>query len=327
MTTVGTWNLENLFTPGGPFGPTTPDAYEAKLAGLAEVITASGADVLAVQEVGEPAALAELAGRLEGGPWRQATSGCFEDGHPIRVGFLSRLPFEVVADTAAFPGALAPVQRADEGAPISRMGRGVLAVRVTEDDGRDLLLAAAHLKSKLLSYPPGPGGRPRFQPRDEGERARVAAYALYRRTAEAVTVRALADRFLAGQGRERRVMVMGDMNDGPEAATTQILLGPPGSELGTPGADRPDHGDGARLWNLAPRIPEGERYSRIYRGRRELIDHILVSHALLGRAGDVGTLRAGRDGLPSVTDDPAARRDAPASDHALLRVRLGAAQP
>lgn len=50
-------------------------------------------------------------------------------------------------------------------------------------------------------------------------------------------------------------MVLGDLSDVPEAATTQILHGPPGSEIGTAGLDRPDLGDARRLWNLAPRIP------------------------------------------------------------------------
>jgi endonuclease/exonuclease/phosphatase family metal-dependent hydrolase len=115
-------------------------------------------------------------------------------------------------------------------------------------------------------------------------------------------------------------MVVGDLNDEPLAATTQILLGPPGSELGTAGADRPDKGDATRLWNLAPRLPEAEQYSRIYHGRRELIDHLLVSHALLGRSAEVHTLHPGT--LPSVTDNPSARRNAPASDHALIYTRL-----
>jgi endonuclease/exonuclease/phosphatase family metal-dependent hydrolase len=67
------------------------------------------------------------------------------------------------------------------------------------------------------------------------------------RAAEAVTLRAFANRLLDGQGRERAVIVLGDLNDEPAAATTQILLGPPGSEIGTPGFVRPDQGDGARL--------------------------------------------------------------------------------
>ncbi|TYK46876.1 endonuclease/exonuclease/phosphatase family protein [Actinomadura decatromicini] len=324
MTVVGTWNIENFFKPGGDFGPKDKAAYDAKLAGLAATIRTSGADVLAVEEVGDPDALAELAGRLDG-EWSHTTSAIFDEKHPIRVGFLSRLPLEVIADRAPFPRPLAPIQAGDDGGTADRMGRGALAVRVTEADGRKLDLVAVHLKSKLLSFPPAPGGHhSRFQPRDEGERARVAAYALYRRAAEAVTARALADELLAGEGRSRQVIVMGDLNDEPESATTQILLGPPGSELGTPGADRPDKGDGSRLWNLAPRIPEGERFSRVFHQRHELIDHLLVSHALVGRALDVHTLRAQDGGLPSVTDDPADRRDDPASDHAMVFTRLAA---
>ena len=36
-------------------------------------------------------------------------------------------------------------------------------------------------------------------------------------------------------------------------------------------------------------IPEGERFSRVYRGRGELTDHLLVSHALVGTASAVTT--------------------------------------
>jgi hypothetical protein len=53
--------------------------------------------------------------------------------------------------------------------------------------------------------------------------------------------------------------VLGDLNDEPLAATTQLLLGPPGSEIGTAGFDRADLGDGQRLWNLGPPIPEARR--------------------------------------------------------------------
>jgi len=37
-----------------------------------------------------------------------------------------------------------------------------------------------------------------------------------------------------------------------DAATTQILNGPPGSEIGTVGFGRPDDGDGDRMWISAP---------------------------------------------------------------------------
>jgi endonuclease/exonuclease/phosphatase family metal-dependent hydrolase len=312
MTIIGTWNLENLFRPGGPFGPKDDATYEAKLAALAATITSSAPDVLGVQEVGDPDALDDLV-KLLPGEWHRHLSENFEDGHPIRVGFLSRLPLTVLADISIFPAMLGPVQVDDAGTLQTGMGRGALAVRVEPAPGEQLVMVACHLKSKLLGFPPGPNGRPRFTPHDEGERARYAGYAMFRRAAEAVTVRGLADDLLDGQGRTRSVAVVGDFNDEPQAATTQILLGPPGSEIGTAGAGIPDHGDAHRLWNLAPLIPEAERFSRVYHGRSELIDHILVSQALLKRVRQVHVIGAGA--LPSVTDLPAARRADLGSDH------------
>jgi len=314
---LGTWNLENLYRPGGPFGPKDKAAYETKLAALAAVITELDPALLGVQEVGEPEALHDLVDMLDG-DWHVALSE-HPDGRGIRVGFLSRTAVEVLADTNTFPAKLRPVQEDDSGAQVSAAGRGFLAVEVATEAG-PLRVAVAHLKSKLLSYPGG-----RFFPHDEGERARYGAYALYRRAAEATTLRALADDLLAGDGRERDVAVLGDLNDEVQAATTQILLGPPGSEIGTPGYDRPDAGDAMRLWDTAPLIPVEQRYSRVNSGRRELIDHILVSHRLVRRVTAAGTGLPG-DGtlrLPSVGPDPAERRGKPGSDHAPVWVRVG----
>ena len=84
----------------------------------------------------------------------------------------------------------------------------------------------------------------------------------------------------------------------------------------------PDQGDAWRLWDLAPLIPENRRYSRIYRGRGELIDHILVSRALLEKVSSVDSLVDQRIPLPSIVDDPTPRRNATASDHAPVVVTL-----
>jgi len=158
-----------------------------------------------------------------------------------------------------------------------------------------------------------PGGR--FSTSNEGERARFGAYALNRRAAEAVTVRAAATDRLGANGDDAAVVVLGDLNDEAGAATTQILHGPPGSEIGTGGFDHPDQGDRQRLWNLAARIPEDQRFSRIYRGRRELIDHILVSHELVNLVSDGAVTTNGAGPVPSITDDPSLRRAKAGSDH------------
>jgi len=71
MTKIGTWNLQNLFRPGGDSGsPSDEDAYTAKLEALARTITGLDPDVLAIQEVGDPDALRDLTTRLEGRIYR-----------------------------------------------------------------------------------------------------------------------------------------------------------------------------------------------------------------------------------------------------------------
>ena len=326
MTRIATWNLENLFRPGGGSGaPTSEAAYTAKLTALAGTIGRLDPDVLAVQEVGDPAALQDLVDRLPGS-WHSGVAD--PDGRGIRVGVVSKLALKRLELVRAFPAKVAPVQVDDTGKTITQIGRPALRVRV-RTGGVDIDVVSVHLKSKLLSFPGN-----RFSPRDEDERARYAVYALHRRSAEAAGVRSYVTRLLKGQGQQRAVVVAGDLNDEAEAATTQILLGPPGSEWCTPGYEQPDAGDGARLWNLAMRIEATQRYSRKYRGRLELIDHLMVSHALRDRvttvtAGDPAqapsaaeVVRPAGGDLPSVTDNPNERRDAPGSDHRPVMITL-----
>jgi endonuclease/exonuclease/phosphatase family metal-dependent hydrolase len=309
---VGTWNLENLFRPGEGSGSPPDDAtYDAKLTSLAGVVDGLAVDVLAVQEVGSPGALDDLVRRLEGS-WHSALAT--PDARGIRVGVLSRTPLSELHEIARFPHLMVSVQVDDAGTTLDSLGRPALVARVRVQ-GVDVDVVSVHLKSKLLSFPGG-----RFSPRDEDERARYAVYALHRRAAEAAGVRVHVTGLLADQGRTRVLVVAGDLNDVPTAATTQILLGPPGSEIGTGGFDAPDRGDGSRLWNVESLIPEEDRYSRIYRGRRELIDHLLVTRAAVERVTRVET---GGPVPQSVTDDPRARADDPASDHRPVVVTIG----
>lgn len=128
-----------------------------------------------------------------------------------------------------------PIQVDDTGTMMSEMGRPALRVRVESAGGTTLDVISCHLKSKLLTFPGG-----RFSPRDEGERARFAVYALNRRTAEAAAIRAFASNLLAGDGQHRALIVAGDLNDEPEAATTRSCTArqarrsaPPGSTART----------------------------------------------------------------------------------------------
>ncbi|MFD0120546.1 endonuclease/exonuclease/phosphatase family protein [Streptomyces virginiae] len=312
---IGTWNLENLCRPLPPGGPPSnrcaakdEATYRAKLEGLAATIDHLAPDLLGVQEVGSHEALTDLVDRLDG-DWHIALS-TRPDRRGIRAGFLSRRPLTVVEDRTAFPDHLPPVQIEDDGTMTRRMGRGGLVVRWSPAPGHTVSVAVCHLKSKLLTFPGN-----RHSTDDERLRARYAAYALYRRAAEAVTMRFVADQLLRGDGLTHEVIVMGDLNDEFKAATTQILYGPPGSQIGTGGFQDTDLGDPRRLWNLAPSILEQGGFSRVFEGQKELIDHILVSRALLPRLERVFT---GPEQLPTVDGaHPAAPHDSP-SDHAAV---------
>src|SRR5919197_2472739 len=84
---VMTWNVENLFKPGAPSGPSTQQAYQAKIAGLAALISSQDPDVLAVQELGDPDALSDLIDAL-GGTWHRRVSQ-HPDQRGIRVAWLA----------------------------------------------------------------------------------------------------------------------------------------------------------------------------------------------------------------------------------------------
>jgi endonuclease/exonuclease/phosphatase family metal-dependent hydrolase len=128
---------------------------------------------------------------------------------------------------------------------------------------------------------------------------------------------------LLADGLDDGVIVLGDLNDGPEAATTQLLYGPTGSQYPSRGFDRRDAGDAQRLFSVAGFIPEERRFSRRHNGVGELIDHILVSEELVPL---VGTQRIqpsadtypGDTFLVSIGDNPNERRNEAVSDHAAV---------
>src|SRR5215208_5268486 len=323
-----TWNVENLFRPEPDAGEELKQRYQRKLELLADVIQRLDPDVVALQEIGgehgeEP--LDDLQEAL-GGTHPHRVLSAFRDGRNIQVAFLSKHTVDEREDVVDFPeGPALDIHDLDEAGnpkPIERMGRGALRVRVTKDN-LTVDLITAHLKSKLLTFPGG-----RFTPRNEEERAQVAGIALMRRMAEAVTLRIRANGLL-GSDESVPLLVLGDLNDVPEAQTSLIFTGPPGSEIGTPGFGQPDRGDDVRLFNLAPCIPLERRYSRIERGRPELIDQILASVELFP-TGDDGERRLPeadshvdfRDRLPSVGDDPGERAADLAPDHAPVTARF-----
>jgi endonuclease/exonuclease/phosphatase family metal-dependent hydrolase len=330
------------FLPAEEGGSNDESVFQHKLGLLAAVIDQEAPDVLALQEIGSEGALTALQNRL-GRPMLHAAVG-EPDRRGIRVAVLSVPALTSTAKHRGFPDTLRPIQSRDlafddpatpaDEASTSQMGRGALEVSI-DVDGTPVTVLTAHFKSKLITYPnpPGASGGTRFSPRDEGERHRYAGYAVNLRTAEAVTIRARLDALLDrpgdprdGTGRDTAVVFCGDLNDEVEAATTQIIKGPGGSEIDLrPGSgfSRPDRGDGHRMWNLAPLLPAAPDgtppFTRVFKGRGELIDHIFATHRLVNpqRLPTPHTMQTAQP-LPSVDETPTARRDDPGSDHAAV---------
>jgi hypothetical protein len=72
------------------------------------------------------------------------------------------------------------------------------------------------------------------------------------------------------------------------------------------------------MWNVALGIPEAQRFTRVFRGRAELIDRVFASRFLVTKATQVATAMAGPGRLRSITEDPREELGKPGSDHAAV---------
>lgn len=307
--TVMTWNIENWFRPDHPSGsgPRDQETYQRKLTNLVRTIQAVSPDVIGLQEVGDEDAFGDLRRALNNRyPYGRVSR--LPDARGIRVAFLSRLPLLQARDLGDMPPeGLTNVPSGDGSRAITSMGRGILKATVVLAPGLLVNVVNVHLKSKLITYPNG-----RRFPLDENERVRYMGYALLRRAAEAAAVRVLMNELMTGNNEP--AILMGDFNDGPEAVTTQMMLGPADRSL----AHR-DRFDDIRLYNLADYIPGARRFSRIYLKARELIDHITVSHELIFYLRQADSIV---EPIESIDADVNSRRDATYPDHAALFARF-----
>jgi len=200
---VMTWNVQNLFLPSHEDGPDTEEAFAAKLASLAGLIDQVAPDVAALQEVGPDDVLARLQATLTHQLPHAAIGD--PDGRGIRVALLSTRPLAGIGLIRPFPAGVRVVQAKDEvfddpatagvdESMTGEMGRSGLEATV-QVEGVPVTVVTAHFKSKLINYARQQGlvGGSQFNPNDEGERLRYAGYAIFRRTGEAMTIRARED--------------------------------------------------------------------------------------------------------------------------------------
>jgi endonuclease/exonuclease/phosphatase family metal-dependent hydrolase len=270
--TITTWNVQN-FRQSDP-------VFDDKLNFLVGTLQALNSDIIALQEILDLDALQSLANAL--GFQHFAAN---PDGRGNRVAFLTRnapagAPQQIVQFQLP-PGVLVHEFAGNSIEVLNQFPRPALQITVAHNGGT-IQVVTTHLKSKLLTF----SGN--FSTTNETLRAHTAYFALERRAAEAAGVREHVTNLLSSG---QQVVVLGDLNDGPEAATTEMLYGPPGSQPRGPedathlnGAfQRADARDAQRLFNVTKFVPENIRWSRKHDGQKELLDHILSSEGLMPR--------------------------------------------
>lgn len=324
---VATCNLLNLALPGRHFypgqNPYTPRDYDAKVQWLGDRFKTLNADVLAVQEVWDEAALAAAVASsglrydfvavpgAENGPGQSGAQGT------PRVGLVTRLKVLGVESLVDFPAA-AVVQVPGVG-PHTRFERPPLLVTLQMNHGQELHVITAHLKSKRPKFLHATDGNPAEDTNDPTAQAVASLRSLLMRAGEALALRLKVVELLH---RTRAPLVlMGDLNDNPHSVTTQLIAATSQVVYDRRARDTALYS----AWDVQGEaaLRRDVAYSHIHQGYPEVLDQVLVSEEFVATSrqalGDVRRVEVFNDHLFE-------GRDRSHSDHgfvrALLRLRL-----
>jgi endonuclease/exonuclease/phosphatase family metal-dependent hydrolase len=300
--TIATFNLKNLLEP-------STDAQRAvlpeKLETLARMLAACDADVVGLQEVGSAAVLEQVLERMPSrGGYGEPVMGT-ADSRGIACALVSRLPLAWAhVHTAAALGF--PVFQDGDPLPFGEripLRRGVVHVRVPASGLGEVHVLVAHFKSARPVRARDAAGEYRRSTTALG-RAESSVRSQVWRAAEGLFVRSRVDDVLATQP-DALVAVVGDLNDVLESSAV--------------GAVR-SRGPG-ELFDASSAIEPARKYTTMHGGRRQQIDHVLVTEALHARVAGARILNEAlreHEPLPESGDEiPTAD-----SDHAPLVVRF-----
>lgn len=285
---VATFNLYNFQLPGlamNPFQkPWTKAEFDKKVSWTARMLETIDADIVGLEELWNAEAMQTVLDRrgLEGEYDLLATPATGTKivcGALIRKGLLSGTPEWVTT----FPEALR-LEAADELDPqapaidvhLHGWSRPVLHFQVALRDAPPLVeVFVTHLKSKL---PTQVNGEAWYQADPELYRnhrnALGGAISTIRRTAEAAALRVLLTDVMKGTATP--VLVLGDLNDGKDSNTINILTEEPNYLVG-------DSEGGVDIGLYTAQTLQEYRdtrdvyYTHIHQVLRESLDHVLVS--------------------------------------------------
>ncbi len=282
---LASFNLENL--DDAPEGAPT---FAERIAVLRPQLQRLDADVLCLQEVnaqrdgkGSPRRLRALDRLLEGTAYAgfhragslRRDSGAPADKHNLVV--LSRWP--IVASRQLHhdlvpPASYRPVTAepaVSEAAPVL-WDRPILQVSIELSGGRCLQVVNLHLRAPLAAHIDGQklGA---FAWKSVPAWAEGFFLASLKRCGQALETRRLVDQLFDAEP-EALIAVCGDFNAEAQETPLRIVRG-----------DLEDTGNGAlasrSLVPLERALPESQRFSVLHQGRRLMLDHMLVSRALL----------------------------------------------
>jgi predicted extracellular nuclease len=300
---IATFNVRNLANAGRVFY-LNEDAYSAseferKISWLGDRFKALNADVIAVQEVWDEAALKAAVHRSHLryetiiAPGAENHSGGAHDlmgtpggaqGTP-RVGFVTRLKLIDQQSFRDFPQN-AQVEVPEVGT-YKTFDRPPLMVHLQTKQGHTLKVLTAHLKSKRPKFLQDAAGAYLEDREDPYVLARAQLRALVMRGAEAVAMRSIVIKLLKGSNDP--LVVMGDFNDGPHSVTTQMIAAT--SEVAYDRASRDFALFNAYELQTEASLKKDLSYSHVFQGYPEVLDQILVSEEFVKGAkfaiGDV----------------------------------------
>jgi endonuclease/exonuclease/phosphatase family metal-dependent hydrolase len=301
---IATFNVKDLFCNGRGESEATAGGsalYRAKVQFIAAEIRRSNVQIVGLQEIGGPLALAGLAEAL---PEFSATMGTVDD-RGIGCAILSRqtivraevhvtdeLPFPVFleGDAAPFRGRI-PLRR------------GIVEIEIGSSLG-NISVFCTHMKSNL------PRKLRRRDGTDEALADGASRGAAHVRSAVLRAAEALYLRGLVDGSKSMHQVVLGDFNDDARSLVIKVLTGDRESTSG--------------LFSAINHVPEHRRWTTLYGGRPQCIDHILTTPALRDTiaAADIQNdaltqHRPPVDGEPETID----------SDHALYWMEIGIEAP
>jgi predicted extracellular nuclease len=325
--TVATANVLNLANPGRTFYANqdtySNNEFERKLDWLGGRIAALNADVLAVQEVWDEAAIKGAVSRsglrystvaVPGAENNETNNGA---QNTPRVGIVTRLDVEKLQSFSEFPAELR-IQVPGLGEH-AKFERPPLLATLRMKHGQIVHVLTTHMKSKRPKFLQDAQGEPTEDREDPKITALATLRSLMMRGAEAAALRHIVVNVL--DNTQEPLIVMGDFNDSPHSVTTQMI-----AATGDVAYDK-----GARdaaLWNAYEvqgemALKRDVAYSHVHQGFPEVLDQIFVSEEFLPRSkfsiGDVRRVDYFNDHLHE-------GKDSSRSDHgfvrAVLRVRL-----